>query len=204
MNMSNKKLKDSLVKKTVYGFFHIPSGKYLYVGITVNLSNRVHAHKHRKDIQKDKFHFMLQENPDDFRVDILEQGYADFTGREDYWIQKLNPLNKTNREVAIEKWKRKDNPSGRPNPMYEVHPMLGKTRPDTSKLQRERLTGVYGAGTPRAKPVYQYSLDGVLIKEWGCTKDVDRALNYDFRNISACCLGKRPTAYGYKWSYTKL
>ena len=52
-----------------------------------------------------------------------------------------------------------------------------------------------------SKSVYQYTLNGNFIKEWSSTHEVERQLGYDDSNISRCCLGKRPTAYGYKWKY---
>lgn len=52
-----------------------------------------------------------------------------------------------------------------------------------------------------SKTVYQYSLDGVLIKEWLSAAEVKRQLGYNRQNINQCCLGKRKTAYGYIWKY---
>lgn len=53
----------------------------------------------------------------------------------------------------------------------------------------------------RYKPVYQYSIDGELIKEWTSTMDVQRQTGYACSNICNCCRGKLKQAYGYKWSY---
>lgn len=54
-----------------------------------------------------------------------------------------------------------------------------------------------------AKKVYQYALNGEFIKEWSSTHEVERQLGYANQLISRCCLDKRPTAYGFKWSYKK-
>lgn len=35
-------------------------------------------------------------------------------------------------------------------------------------------------------------------------KAIHRELGYKTPNISACCLNKRNTAYGYKWTYKSL
>ena len=40
-----------------------------------------------------------------------------------------------------------------------------------------------------------------IINEFPSTMEVQRQLDYAYTHISACCLGKRKTAYGYKWSY---
>lgn len=56
------------------------------------------------------------------------------------------------------------------------------------------------------KKVYQYDLQGNLVKLWPSLKSINRELGYTATNISSCCLDKqyRKTAYGYKWSYTSL
>lgn len=51
------------------------------------------------------------------------------------------------------------------------------------------------------KQVYQYSLDGELVKVWESTQEVGRN-GFDQAHISSCCNGIRKTSGGYKWSYT--
>ena len=60
----------------------------------------------------------------------------------------------------------------------------------------------YGTRTEKAanskcKTVYQYDLEGNLVKKWNSLKEIP----YNKGNISMCCNGKLKTAYGYKWSY---
>ena len=50
--------------------------------------------------------------------------------------------------------------------------------------------------------VNQYDIEGNFIKHWHCIHDIERTLGFDNRNICACCRGKRPTAYKYKWEYS--
>lgn len=53
------------------------------------------------------------------------------------------------------------------------------------------------------KNVYQYDLDGNLIKKWNSLADIEDELGYSRINISHCCLEYKhvPSAYGYIWSY---
>ena len=53
----------------------------------------------------------------------------------------------------------------------------------------------------QSKPVLQLSLTGELIREWPSTMEIQRQLGYNNANISACCLGKRKSAYGFRWEY---
>lgn len=53
------------------------------------------------------------------------------------------------------------------------------------------------------KKVYQYDLNGNLIKEWVSTKECGRN-GYNQGHVAACCRGKRKTHKGFIWSYEKL
>ena len=54
-----------------------------------------------------------------------------------------------------------------------------------------------------SKKVYQYDLEGNLIKEWDSTREAGRN-NFNASAISACCLGKVKTHKGYIWSYKPI
>lgn len=56
-----------------------------------------------------------------------------------------------------------------------------------------------------AKEVYQYDFDGKLIKIWSSLFEICNFLGDETlskrKNISACCYGKRRSAYGFIWKY---
>ena len=54
-----------------------------------------------------------------------------------------------------------------------------------------------------SKQVYQYTLNGELVKIWKSTREAERN---GFRQecISLCCNGKLKTHKGYKWTYKPL
>ena len=52
-----------------------------------------------------------------------------------------------------------------------------------------------------SKPVLQYTKDGIFIKEWRSTHDVERNLGFDQGYISSCCNGKFKWAYSFVWKY---
>lgn len=54
-----------------------------------------------------------------------------------------------------------------------------------------------------AKRVYQMTKSGELIKVWDYMQQACDALKISKPNVSACCLGKRPSAGGYKWTYER-
>ena len=64
--------------------------------------------------------------------------------------------------------------------------------------------------TVNAKPILQYSLEGIFIKEWISSREIERVLGFPHSSINACCKGKIKShgkeinikqAYGYVWQY---
>ncbi len=53
------------------------------------------------------------------------------------------------------------------------------------------------------KTVYQYSLDGKLVKVWSSACEAGRN-GYSSQHISSCCNNKRKSHKGYRWSYFPL
>ena len=54
--------------------------------------------------------------------------------------------------------------------------------------------------TRKRKIVYQYTLDGKLVKVWESNKECSRN---GFNNVHRCCNGKLYSIKGFIWSYTK-
>lgn len=55
-------------------------------------------------------------------------------------------------------------------------------------------------GEKTAKKIIQYTKDGEFVKEWASMAEADRN-GFNFKNISACCRGKRKTHHGYIWKF---
>lgn len=51
------------------------------------------------------------------------------------------------------------------------------------------------------KPVLQLDLNNNIINRFSSASKAERYLNGRGSHIGCCCLGKRKTAYGYKWKY---
>lgn len=125
----------------------------------------------------------INTNPSDNRVENLRW----VTHKEN----QNNPLTKEHIRNGLkgyarsEEFKRKVSTSmkgmnsGKDNPMY----------------------GKLGKDNHCSKPILQYTLDDVFIKEWSCARDVYRELGIQYQNIGKCCLGIRNNAGGYKWKF---
>lgn len=60
--------------------------------------------------------------------------------------------------------------------------------------------GKYGGENPCSKPVYQYDLNGNLIKKWKSRLDAADYYSYSPNSISRCVNGHRKTYKGFIWS----
>ena len=64
----------------------------------------------------------------------------------------------------------------------------------------------YGTGIERShkqlrKPVIQFDKNGIFIKEWSSSYEIQRQLGYLASNIRSCCSNVIPSAYGFIWKY---
>ena len=55
----------------------------------------------------------------------------------------------------------------------------------------------------KSKPVLQFTLEDILIKDYPSIRQVERETGFNQSCIVNCCKGKLKQAYGYKWKYAK-
>lgn len=55
----------------------------------------------------------------------------------------------------------------------------------------------------KSKPVYQYTLDGVLVRVWPSAAEAGRN-GFSQGHVAACCRGERKSHKGFIWSYIPL
>ena len=58
-----------------------------------------------------------------------------------------------------------------------------------------------GKPSRRIKSILQYDKNNNFIAKYESLTIAGQTIGGDIRNISACCLGKKKTAYGYVWKY---
>lgn len=71
----------------------------------------------------------------------------------------------------------------------------------TPKENTNYGTGIERRAKSKSKPVLQFTLEDILIKEYSSTKQAERETGFSHQNICACCNGKYKTAYNFKWKY---
>lgn len=80
--------------------------------------------------------------------------------------------------------------------------IYGRRCDNTGILSNITIGGDGGSGLD--KKVTQYTLEGVKINSFRNAKEAIEELNIggSYKTIGRVCRGKRPTAFGYMWSYT--
>ena len=61
------------------------------------------------------------------------------------------------------------------------------------------MLGRTGKKSPYHKKLYQYNLNGHLIKIWDGLREMQRHLKFNRQGITYHIKNKTPSVYGYKW-----
>lgn len=107
-----------------------------------------------------------------------------------------NHLHHMNGKKLPQKTRNKISEGNKGKHAKEKHHFYGK---HLSDIHKQRLSKA------NEKPIYQYDLDGNMIRRFDGIKEAAKILNLkDASHISDCCKRKRKTAYGYKWEYVAI
>lgn len=71
----------------------------------------------------------------------------------------------------------------------------------TEEHKRKLSEAKKGKPSHRIKSILQYDKNNNFIAKYESLTIAGQTIGGDIRNISACCLGKKKTAYGYVWRY---
>lgn len=177
-----------LKAKNNCGIYKIAIKKHFYIGSSNNIANRLRTHRNSL-LNKCHHNHTMQNCFNKYGLkslmfEILEECTEDtLLNREAYYIQTLRPdmnhiLDPT-----------------RPTPDAETIRLASETKRRNNKLLNRRASNI--------KKVYQYDLDGHLIKEWEAATDAAIFYECEVSAICACCNPKSKTCVGFQWSYKK-
>jgi group I intron endonuclease len=174
-------------KSGIYKITNNVNGKF-YIGSAKSLSSRWRLHK--SQLKNNKHHSIYLQRSfnkygySSFSFEIIECcEIEDLIEREQFYLDSLKP-------------------------QYNMAKIAGnclgvKHSPESNYKRGNYNRGRYGKDHNSSRPLYQYSLDGFLIKEWLSGKDVERDLDIFVSNIqSDLTKNKFTTNYNYIWSKT--
>ena len=83
------------------------------------------------------------------------------------------------------------------NPLTLSHFSRGNKHPKAG-------LGKFGKLNGHSRPIMQYTKEGVFIREWECSLQIQRELGIWGSNITKCCKGGYKSTGGYIWKYKEV
>ena len=206
----------------IYKITNLVNNK-IYIGQTLQpIQNRWYQHISTafKENSSNKYaiHYAIRKyGIKNFSFDIIEEVSNDFLNeRECYWIKELNThisnhngynmtfggegRNTTNINLIASLWKQGltlteiSKETGYSRVTCSMHlKSLGFTTKDFFTRRENYNSKKF------SNKIFQYSLQGKLIKQWNSLAEIKRELNYEPSLLSLCINRKVRTAYGYLW-----
>jgi len=191
---------------------------HMYIGSTSNFIKRWNYHK--LDLRKNKHeNSYLQRawnkyGEENFIFDKLIECDVEFIySEEHYWCNLLQTHNKSlgynlkathpnNKCIVTNETRQKLREKALTRRWSDEHKELFRSKKIGKSQSEEHIKK---AKEGKYKTVYQYSLEGDLIKEWQSAQNIQKELNIAASNISRCCNNKQShhTVKGFMWTYNK-
>ena len=208
-----------------------PNGK-IYIGQTTNHIVRWEKYKklHCKD-QPSLYNSLKKYGPEKHIFEVIEECHVEqLDKREIFWGEHYNVLSNKHLNNRLgrgygsydseeTKLKKSLCHKGRSNYWFKGKSLSQEQRDKISKsktgIKQNRTKPRKDKGIPKnnhvnaiikakSKPVLQYTLEGIFIKEWSSGAIAAKELKLYQPNINSCCNGKTSFYKGYKWEFKKL
>lgn len=141
-------------------------------------------------------------------IEVIEECDEDnWVEREIYWIayyrQLFDLTNILDGGNGGSKYGRLGKPWSEEQRKNNRKARLGKSVNHTEEGNKKRADGIRNYYDKNKKKVYQFDMDGNLIKEWDSAKSASNELNLNISNIHNICKGLGKHCGGFIWSYTE-
>lgn len=138
-----------------------------------------------------------------FKKAILKYGWDSFI--HEVVLSNISKSEAIYTEKYLIRWYKSHNMSynitdGGETTSIKAH-MKGTNNPMYGKHETNPMYGIRGSSNPNAIKVYQYTRDGIFIKEWGSIIEASKFLNISQNGISYCCKKKIPASGNFIWRY---
>jgi len=202
-----------------------PEGK-VYIGQSSSIEKRWKTYKRLEDVktqpklydslkkygwQNHKWEVLEECNDKNYKEEYYISLYDSYNNGLNSSIKSKGPsfqTNETKQKIGLKNRKPKPNSGGKGKPKpprtNEHKQNISKSLKGYKQTEQHILNKIKSLkGIKRSgKIVLQYDLQDNFIKEWETAKQACLFYNpKDLNGISACCLGKQKTAFGYKWKY---
>lgn len=172
------------------------SNNKIYIGSSINISKR--WKEHINDLKSNRHRSKYLQNcynkygEDSLKFEVIHECISDkkedILRDEQFYIDTLNPEFNTLKIAGSSLG-------------YKPTEESRKKMSEAQKGKKHSEEHIQKRANACKKPIIQYSLDNVFIKEWMSIKDAGINLGIHEYSIGQCCKGKRKTAGGFKWKY---
>lgn len=192
----------------IYGLKDPLTNDIRYVGKTTNVKRRFSAHISRS--KRNKYHSAtwinsLIKNGYKPILEVIEVANSDnWVERKKYWITYYRSLfDLTNileggdggsTFVRLgKKWTDKQHENNK-----IARTGLKINQNDKNGLRKKGINDYWNRNK---KPILQYSLEGVFIREWVSSVDCGKETGFNYNNINRSCKNSNKTSHGFIWRY---
>jgi predicted GIY-YIG superfamily endonuclease len=210
----------------VYIYFLEKNNIPFYIGYTKSLKQRLSSHRRKYGIETEMVELDLIDNKDkkqseSFYIQLFKSwgfrllnqneggGGPKFKTEESIqkykgWRQGKKPM-LGKKQSEITKKRKSDALKGKPKPegfgemMRQVRQGVPKPKGMGKKVSENR--NHKKAAENQQKPILQFSLDNILIKEWPSIKHAAEGTNSNASTISKVCRGILKTTNGFIWKF---
>jgi len=125
-------------------------------------------------------------------------------GVYEYWIEKYGieeaNIRKENKRLKLVESNKKRKESGWEHTSETIEKIReSSTNRKHSSETKEKLRTIHLGKPKKGKPILQFSLDGLFIKEWEKIKEAQQSLN--IKNIGRVLRGERKSTGGFIWKF---
>ena len=205
-----------------------PNGR-IYIGQSTNIEIRWSKYKKLQCADQPSLYNSLKKySPEDHIFEIIEECYVEeLDNKEIYWGLKFDVLSNKHLNNRLgrgfgsfdseeTKLKKSISRKGKSNYWLKDKKLSvehcekikqGKTGKKHTITKKRNDIGVSKRGhveavsQAKSKPVIQYTLEGVFIKEWKSGKEAADVLGFTQPNINICCLGKKKLYKKFIWKF---
>lgn len=200
---------NAIRKIYIYGLRDPFTSEIRYVGKTVNLNRRYNSHISRCNESKrhsaNWIRSIIQAGSKPILFIIEETSLENWQDRETFWINyyrnlfDLTNITDGGKHDCVSRGR-----LGKKNSPEHIAKCIasrtGKPINQNDKNGRRRA-GIIQYNEKRKKPVLQYTIDGVFIKEWPSAVDAAKELSCNHANITVACKQPTRTAMQCMWRF---
>ena len=173
----------------IYKITNLVNGK-LYIGQTTqDLQTRWYKHCHSSSGCVALHNAIKRYGKDNFSVEVIDRATnrSELNDKEKYWIGQYNSISPNGYNLT----------TGGNDCNYSLQ---SRKKMSDSIKQHWKSTPF-----PTSKPVFQFSLDGELLRKWESATKAAESLNLSQPDIMRCCIKQEhyKSVGGFLWSYSE-